>query len=81
MRPWYSRNLSVIGGAQNSAQNPDQTIIANKVSVAEYFTQKLEAFGDAYTSSADALAHKAIASVTADPSSVLGAEAIINVFV
>jgi hypothetical protein len=50
--------LSVISGASGA----DQTTIVNKVTVADYFTQALT--GISFTSSADTLAHTAIASVT-----------------
>ncbi len=67
--------FSVITGA---AQGSDQTTIANKVTVADYFTQELNAAGVSFTASADALAHSAIASVTAVASTVFAAESTIN---
>jgi hypothetical protein len=66
--------LNVVSGAQGA----DQTTISNKVTVADYFTQALNAGGISYTSSADSLAHGAIASVTSASSTVLAAEATIN---
>jgi hypothetical protein len=58
--------LNVIHGAQNS----DQTIIANKVTVAEWLTLAFAAAG----SFDNTLAHALIASVTADPATVVAAE-------
>ena len=66
--------LNVIGGAQGS----DQTTIENKVTVADYFTQQLNAAGISFSSLADTLAHTAIASVTSSSSTVLAAELTIN---
>ena len=66
--------LNVINGAQGS----DQTTIADKVTVADYFTQALTSTGIKFTSSADVLAHSAIASVTSASSSVSAAESAIN---
>jgi hypothetical protein len=68
--------LNVISGAGGS----DQTTIANKVTVADYFTQQLATDGISYDSSADTLAHSVIASVTGVASSVLAAETTINTF-
>lgn len=70
--------LSVIGGAQNTSAGQDQTTIANKVTVAEFFTYELASNGISFTSSADTLAHTAIASVTSNPSSVSAAESTIS---
>jgi ELWxxDGT repeat protein len=69
--------LNVISGAQDI----DQTTISNKVTVADYFTQELSSDGISFSSSADSLAHSAIASVTSDHSTVLAAESTINIFV
>ena len=66
--------LNVISGAQGS----DQTTIANKVTVADYFTQELNSAGLSFTSAADTLAHSVVASVTSAASTVLAAEATIN---
>ena len=66
--------LDVISGAQGS----DQTTIANKVTVADYFTQKLNSAGLSFTSAADTLAHSVVASVTSATSTVLTAEVTIN---
>ena len=66
--------LNVISGALGS----DQTTIANKVTVADYFTQELNSAVLSFTSSADSLAHSAIASVTSVASTVLAAEATIH---
>ena len=66
--------LDVISGAEG----PDQTTIANKVTVADYFTQELASADVTFTSSADTLAHTAIASVTSASSTVLAAESTIN---
>ena len=66
--------LNVVSGAQGS----DQTTIANKVTVADFFTQELNAAGISFTSSADSLAHSAVASVTSTSSTVLAAESTIN---
>ena len=66
--------LNVISGAQGS----DQTTIANKVTVADFFTQELNAAGISFTSSADSLSHSAIASVTSTSSTVLAAESTVN---
>jgi hypothetical protein len=66
--------LNVISGAQGT----DQTTIANKVTVADYFSQEFSSAGISFTSSANSLAHSVIASVTSDNSTVLAAEATIN---
>ena len=63
--------LNVIGGAEGS----DQTTLVNKVTVADYFTQQMAADGFSFGSSADSVAHSAIASVTSSASSVTAAEA------
>ena len=64
--------LNVISGAHGS----DQTTIANKVTVADYFTQELNSAGFSFTSAAGTLAHSVVASVTS--AAVLAAEATIN---
>jgi hypothetical protein len=66
--------VNVISGAQGA----DATTISNKVTVADYLTQTLITADVGFTSSADALAHTAIASVTSDSSTVLAAESTIN---
>jgi hypothetical protein len=66
--------LAVIDGAQGS----DQATIANKVTVADYFTEAFVAYGSSFNPSANALAHSAIASVTSANSSVGAAELMIN---
>ena len=69
--------LDVIFGAQST----DQTTIANKVAVAEYFTQELVSAGISFTSAASTLAIRAIASVTSTSSTVLAAESTISSWV
>jgi hypothetical protein len=72
--------LQVAYGAQNTAASQDQTVLTNKVTVADFFTQALAAhnihFGND-GSAADQAAHTDIASVTADPASVHAAEVAI----
>ncbi len=66
--------VNVISGAQGS----DQTTLMNKITLADYYTQQLSNADIPYTSSAAALAHSSVASVTSDPSTVTSAEASIN---
>ena len=66
--------LAIIFGAQGL----DQTTIGNKVTVANFFTQELSSNSIGFSSSANSLAHTAIASVTSDPSTVTAAESTIN---
>ncbi len=66
--------LDVISGAQGS----DQTTIANKVTVADYFTQELNSAGLSFTSAAGTLARSVVASITSATSTVLAAEVTIN---
>jgi phospholipase/lecithinase/hemolysin len=66
--------VNVISGAQSG----DQTTLLNKVTVANYFTQHLGNADIPYTSSAAALAHSSVASVTSDFSTITSAEASIN---
>jgi hypothetical protein len=87
---WTNQLQSNAGNAQavasfilnvtSGAGGADQLTIANKVTVADYFTANLAAAGLNFTSAADALAHSAIASVTSALSTVLAAEATINTF-
>ena len=58
----------------HGAQNSDQTIIANKVTVAEWLTQAFAAAGGSFSAADNALAHSLIASITADPATVVAAE-------
>jgi Domain of unknown function (DUF4214) len=71
--------LDVISGAQNSAAGLDQTTIHNKIAVADWLTNAfavagIENFGGGISSSANAVAHTLIASVTSDPATVTSAE-------
>jgi len=66
--------LAVIFGAQGL----DQTTIGNKVVVANFFTQELNSNDIPFTSSANSVAHTAIASVSSVPSTVTAAESTIN---
>jgi probable HAF family extracellular repeat protein len=69
--------LTVINGALGT----DQTTIANKVTVADYFTQELTSAGISFSSAASTIAHSAIASVTSVSSTVLAAESTIGSWV
>jgi hypothetical protein len=75
-------NPQVVGGfilnVINGALGVDQTTIANKVTVADYFTNVLISDGLSFTSSANTIAHTAIAAVTSAVSTVVAAEATIN---
>jgi hypothetical protein len=69
--------LDVIFGAQGT----DQTTIATKVTVADYFTQEVAVAGIGFTAAASTLANGAIASVTSASSTVLTAESTISSWV
>jgi hypothetical protein len=87
---WTNQLQSNAGNAQavasfilnvtSGAGGADQLTIANKVTVADYFTANFAVAGLNFTSAADALAHSAIASVTSALSTLLAAEATINTF-
>jgi hypothetical protein len=73
--------LQVAYGAQNTAVSQDQTVLANKVTVADFLTQAFAAHNIKFGndgSAADQFAHTNIASVTADPASVHAAEVAIT---
>jgi hypothetical protein len=69
--------LQVAYGALNTPAGQDQTVLANKVTVADFLTQTFAAHNIHYGSAADQFAHTDIASVTADAASVTTAEAAI----
>jgi hypothetical protein len=72
--------LQVAYGAQNSGAGQDQTVLANKVSVADALTQTFSAHNIQFGndgSAADQFAHTDIASVTASAASVTAAEVAI----
>ncbi len=69
--------LAVAFGAQGS----DQVTLTNKVAVADFFTNALTSHDLAFGASANSAAHTAIASVSADPTTVITAEAAITSFV
>jgi hypothetical protein len=61
------------------AQGADVTSLTNKITVADYFTQAVNAAGiTTFTSALTTLAHTAIASVTSTSSTVTAAEATIS---
>lgn len=66
--------LDVVSGATGA----DQTTLANKVTVADYFTAALSAAGVAFSASAQTLAHAAIAEVTSTSATVIAAETEIS---
>jgi hypothetical protein len=68
--------LAVINGAQGA----DQTTIADKVTVADFFTQAMAYSGLSFNTTADALAHSVITSVTSAFSTVTAAESTITAF-
>jgi hypothetical protein len=72
--------LQVAYGAQNTGAGQDQTVLANKVSVADAITQTFSAHNIQFGndgSAADQFAHTDIASVTASAASVTAAEVAI----
>lgn len=69
--------LNVITGAQGV----DQTIIQNKVAVAQFFTDQLVLANGSYNAQAGTVAHSTVQATTDDPATVTAQDAAITTFI